>query len=72
MKALMTGQEDSAGQNDSRISLVDQYVLSRDPFARIQRLATISESIERRPYRDARSMKRQGKQLPHFNRGLRR
>jgi hypothetical protein len=59
-------QEDRAGQQqDLTMSLVDRLNLSeqirRD---KIQRLASISESFEPRPYRDVRSMKRQGRPLP--------
>jgi len=66
VNGAMGGQENPAGEDTSKMSLVDQFNLSRGPITpdKIQRLAAMSKQMERRPFRDARSMKRQGKPLP--------
>lgn len=66
IKEAVNKQEDRIGQQqDLRTSLVDRLNLSEQIRQnKIQRLASISESFEPRPYRDARSMKRQGRPLP--------
>ena len=62
LRDVVNGQENRAERDNPKMSVVDQYNLTRGSFSsdRIQRLANISETIERRPYRDARSMDRQG------------
>lgn len=61
----VTGQEDRAGQDAPRPSPLEQYKLRHPSLSeRIRLLAEMPKLIEARPYRDARSMKRQGKPLP--------
>ena len=61
----VTGQEDRAGQDAPRPSLLEQYKLGHPSRSeRIRQLAAMPGLTYSRPYRDARSMKRQGKPLP--------
>jgi len=55
-----------AEEPKQKIDLVERYRLQSGGVTpkRIQRLQAIVESIAPRPYRDARSMKRQGRPLP--------
>ncbi|HKF49356.1 MAG TPA: hypothetical protein VKB38_18500 [Terracidiphilus sp.] len=60
------GTQSQAGNGGPRISLVDQYRFSRGQGIsdKMQRLAEVADSIQPRPFRNARSLKRQGKPSP--------
>lgn len=62
-------QESRAEEDRPQMSPLERYnraSLSR--LERIQQLVTLSDSIPSRPFRDARSMKRQGRPLPPTDR----
>lgn len=65
-KLTLSDKENRPGQPEPKTRMVVDIYNSRGQIAqeKIQRLAAIADSIETRPYRDARSMKRQGRPLP--------
>jgi IS30 family transposase len=62
MNQTLSEKESRPGEHEPKTNLVDLY-MSRG-LAKIQRLAAIADSIQPRPFRDARSMQRQGRPLP--------
>jgi hypothetical protein len=66
VNSRLSGIESRPVNGRPRTSLVDLFNLSRghSNSDRIRRLSEISKSIQARPFRDARSMTRQGKPLP--------
>ncbi len=66
MNPDQSGKQIQAGSGEPRMSLVDAYKLSKGQSISdsVRRLEAIPDSIEPRPFQNARSMKRQGKPLP--------
>lgn len=66
VKDAADGQEVRTGEATAPKSLVDLYQLYRGPMTpeRLQLVVEMAKSMERPKYRDARSMKRQGRPVP--------
>jgi hypothetical protein len=65
MNQTLSDKESRPGEHEPKTRLVDLSI-SREQIIqdKIQRLAAIPDSIQPRPFRDARSMQRQGRPLP--------
>jgi hypothetical protein len=61
-----SGQKNQATEDTPRMSLPDQYILTRGPITleKIQRLDAMSKQMERRPVQGAGTLTRQGRPLP--------
>ena len=64
-KAPVTERDDRAREESPKMSLQDQYMLSRGPMTpeKMRLVAEIAKSFQRPPRGDARSMKRQGRPI---------